>query len=851
MPPKKLQRTDYHVAWIAPVSDLELLPSRLMLDKEHDAPDYDTAYDDNIYTCGTLAGHNVVIATCPPGLTGNVNAGRVTGSMFKTFTGLRMAVLVGIGGGIPRAHESDDPTENVHVGDVVVGWPGDGGPACIYYDSGRWHTDGQFETLGTIDKPDWVLLNALAKLASDHEMDQSTFQDHRKRLLVSKHKRKFTHPGLNRDQLFQASHHHGGQYNDKCARCDTAQLVDRPARTEEDADTFIFHRGRIATGNAVVQDAERRDQIRDRCSGALCVEMEAAGVDASRPCLVIRGISDYADSHKSDAWRSYAAGNAAVFARELLSKIPASKVISLDAQEKRKSHFLAPFGRNKGFVGRDEILKQLLESVPPSASTDDCQRIVVEGLGGIGKTQLTIEVAYRIRDTHPDCSVFWVPAVSTVMFENACREIGQALRIPGIDDDKADVKGLVKTALSRNNAGSWLLIVDNADDAELLFTNPELISYLPFSRKGSILFTTRTHQVAIRLRSRGHITKLGELDDTEATQLLHQGLEPSQTEDIESTTQLLKYLANLPLAIRQASAYMASNTNVTVSRYLEYCQSSNKAMVKLLAEEFEDQDRYKAIQNPVAMTWLISFEHIRRDMPLAAEYLRFICYLAERDIPISLLPRREDMMAADKAISTLVGYSFISRGKAPDRYDIHRLVRLITRNWLDEQGEEVRQVTATIHQLSKAFPWPKHENREVWTSYLPHAQSALELQEKCIDEEALISLLHNVGQYANLLGKYAEAEQMRWQTLKLSEKVLGQEHPDTLTSMSNLANTLRNQGKYAEAEQMHRQTLKLREKVLGQEHPDTLTSMSNLANTLRNQGKYAEAEQMHRQTLKL
>lgn len=332
MPPKKLQRTDYHVAWIAPVSDLELLPSRLMLDKEHDAPDYDTAYDDNIYTCGTLAGHNVVIATCPPGLTGNVNAGRVTGSMFKTFTGLRMAVLVGIGGGIPRAHESDDPTENVHVGDVVVGWPGDGGPACIYYDSGRWHTDGQFETLGTIDKPDWVLLNALAKLASDHEMDQSTFQDHRKRLLVSKHKRKFTHPGLNRDQLFQASHHHGGQYNDKCARCDTAQLVDRPARTEEDADTFIFHRGRIATGNAVVQDAERRDQIRDRCSGALCVEMEAAGVDASRPCLVIRGISDYADSHKSDAWRSYAAGNAAVFARELLSKIPASKVISLDAQ---------------------------------------------------------------------------------------------------------------------------------------------------------------------------------------------------------------------------------------------------------------------------------------------------------------------------------------------------------------------------------------------------------------------------------------------------------------------------------------------------------------------------------------
>uniref|UniRef100_L7IQV1 Nucleoside phosphorylase domain-containing protein n=1 Tax=Pyricularia oryzae (strain P131) TaxID=1143193 RepID=L7IQV1_PYRO1 len=131
MPPKKRQSTDYHVAWIAPVSDLELLPSRLMLDEEHDAPDYDTAYDDNVYTCGALAGHNVVIATCAPGMTGNVNAGRVTGSMFKTFSSIRMAVLVGIGigGGVPRAQPSDDPTENVHLGDVVVGWPGDGGPA--------------------------------------------------------------------------------------------------------------------------------------------------------------------------------------------------------------------------------------------------------------------------------------------------------------------------------------------------------------------------------------------------------------------------------------------------------------------------------------------------------------------------------------------------------------------------------------------------------------------------------------------------------------------------------------------------------------------------------------------------
>lgn len=328
MPLKKLERADYHVAWIAPVSDIELLPSRLMLDEEHEAPDYDTAYDDNIYVCGALTGHNVVIATCAPGMTGSVNAGRVTGAMFKTFSSIRMAVLVGIGGGVPRAQAPDDPIEDVHLGDVVVGWPGDGGPACIPWGSGRWHQGAQFENLGTINRPDQVLLNALGKLASDHDMDLSKFQEHRERLLQSKHKRKFTFPGLDQDRLFDTFYPHAGSYGDKCISCDIDRMIRRPARTEEQAAEFIFHRGRIATGHALMQDAIRRDEIRDQ-HGVLCIEMEALGVDASRPCLVIRGISDYADSHKGDVWRSYAAGNAAVFARELLSKIPPASVRSL------------------------------------------------------------------------------------------------------------------------------------------------------------------------------------------------------------------------------------------------------------------------------------------------------------------------------------------------------------------------------------------------------------------------------------------------------------------------------------------------------------------------------------------
>ncbi|KAI6389995.1 hypothetical protein MCOR23_009770 [Pyricularia oryzae] len=744
MPPKKLQSTDYHVAWIAPVSDLELLPSRLMLDEEHDAPDYDTAYDDNVYTCGALAGHNVVIATCAPGMTGNVNAGRVTGSMFKTFSSVRMAMLVGIGGGVPRAEPSDDPTEDVHFGNVVVGWPGDGGPAYIYYDSGRWHTDGEFEVLGTINRPDQMLLNALGKLVSDHEMDRSTFDVHRKRLLQSKYNR-------------------------------NSQLVQRPERTGEEATGFIFHRGRIATGNAVVKDGERRDQIRDQCNGALCIEMEAAGVDAGRPCLVIRGISDYADSHKGDVWRSYAAGNAAVFARELLSKIPPSSVRNLAIEV----HFFVPFSRNEHFVGREEILGRLLQRLPPIAHPNACQRTVIHGLGGIGKTQVAIEAAYRVRDTYPECSVFWVPAVNMTMFDNGYRRVGRALEIQGIEDDDADVKTLVNAAFSRNNAKPWLFIIDNVDNLQLL-TDGRLTSHLPFSGKGSILFTTRNRQITAHLQAR---------------------------------------------------------------------KASNQNMIAMLSRDFGEQDRYEKTANAIATTWFIFFEQIARDAPLAASYLRNIAYFAEKDIPISLLPDGREDWDKVEAVSVLKGYAFILDRGTVDRFDIYRFVHVAMRNWIQTQGDQGKQVTKVMCQFSERFPWPTHENRNVWTSYLPHAQTVLEFRGYYMEKEILGLLQYNVAKVYILLGKYEEAEKMLRETLALMEKVLGPENPSTFGGIDNLASVFNRQGKYEEVKKMFREALAFYKKVLGPKNPSTFDGINNLVSVFNRQGKYEETKQMHRKIL--
>ncbi|KAK4651792.1 P-loop containing nucleoside triphosphate hydrolase protein [Podospora pseudocomata] len=528
----------------------------------------------------------------------------------------------------------------------------------------------------------------------------------------------------------------------------------------------------------------------------------------------------------------------------------ASVVLKLRKNSTMKGHWIVRFGRNKEFVGRESILEDLLKRVLPSGDEDDCQRTAIEGLGGVGKTQIALETAYRIRDVQPECSVFWVPAVDATAFENAYRAIGQQLKVPGIDEEKADVKALIKSALGRENIGNWLLIIDNADDEKLLFGDTALADYLPFSRKGSILFTTRNHKLGLRLvESENHIIAVEEMSQDEALKLLGKNLKGSQMSDIRSNNALLEFLTNLPLAIRQASAYMAKE-QISTARYLKLCNSSDEDMVKLLSSHFDDRHRYKNIQNAVATTWLISFQQISDHDALAADYLRFLCFLAGKDIPHSLLPPAGTLETVE-AIGTLKAYAFISQQNESDSYDIHRLVQISMLSWLDGKGERQEWTAKVLERLDDIFPWPKHENREEWIRYLPHTQHALQLRKRTDDGEATTGLLSKVGESFRNLGKYEEAEQMHRQALQLKEKVLGKEHPATLTSMNNLAVVLRSQGKYEEAEQIHRQALQLREKVLGKEHPDTLSSMNNLAFVLHSQGKYEEAEQMHRQALQL
>jgi nucleoside phosphorylase len=299
-----------------------------MLDDEHDPPPRN-AYETNIYTCGRIGEHNVVIACLPEGQMGTNSAAAVAMQLKSAFPATRFGLMVGIGGGVP-SEEAD-----IRLGDVVVSKPHKSYGGVVQYNMGKATPSG-FERTGSLNAPPTVLLNAIANLRAKHTRGRSQLLQY-----ISKLDRlpDFTREAAGVDILFQDEYDHveGGT----CERCSKEYAVVREARVRN----VTVHYGTIASGDQIIRDAAERNRISAAFGGVLCFEMEAAGLMNSFPCLVIRGVCDYADSHKNKRWQAYAAGTAAAYAKELLSVIPAADVMTTRRMEEVTSvastkHFL-------------------------------------------------------------------------------------------------------------------------------------------------------------------------------------------------------------------------------------------------------------------------------------------------------------------------------------------------------------------------------------------------------------------------------------------------------------------------------------------------------------------------------
>lgn len=168
-----------------------------------------------------------------------------------------------------------------------------------------------------MNSPPTILLNALNILQAEHGLNGNQLAEYLEALDTSRLRSKFVYQGADQDQLFQAEYDHVGG-NDTCEHCDVSKRIARPAR---DCLGPVIHYGTIASGNQVMRHGGTRDRLGHEF-GVLCFEMEAAGLMNDFPCIVIRGICDYADSHKNKLWQEYAAAVAAAYAKELLCIMP-------------------------------------------------------------------------------------------------------------------------------------------------------------------------------------------------------------------------------------------------------------------------------------------------------------------------------------------------------------------------------------------------------------------------------------------------------------------------------------------------------------------------------------------------
>jgi nucleoside phosphorylase len=306
---------DYTVGWICALP-IEMAAAKAMLDDIHtDLPVRPN--DHNTYTLGRIGNHKIAIACLPSGLYGTASATTVANQMLSTFMSIRFGLMVGIGGGVP-SKETD-----IRLGDIVVSKPTGSSGGVVQYDYGKAIGEGRFERTSALNKPPEALLTAVAKLQADHMLDDSRVPTFLSEIMAKRPTKmsNFTHRGQQQDRLFQADYDHVGSGN-TCDNCDASKLVTRPARA---TDNPIVHYGLIASGNQVVKHGGTRDHLAGKL-GILCFEMEAAGLMDNFPCLVIRGICDYADSHKNKQWQEYAAAAAAAYAKEILLVIPASQV---------------------------------------------------------------------------------------------------------------------------------------------------------------------------------------------------------------------------------------------------------------------------------------------------------------------------------------------------------------------------------------------------------------------------------------------------------------------------------------------------------------------------------------------
>ncbi|KAF5418653.1 MAG: Tetratricopeptide (TPR) repeat [Candidatus Methanocomedens sp.] len=494
-----------------------------------------------------------------------------------------------------------------------------------------------------------------------------------------------------------------------------------------------------------------------------------------------------------------------------------------------------PHNRNPNFTGREEHLASLkvaLSSGKPAALTQ-----AIHGLGGVGKTQLALEYAYRNVAEYD--IVWWVRSEETATLASDYASLAKALDLP--EKDAADQKLIIQVVKHRlEQIPKWLLVFDNAKD------RADVNDYLPQGKTGHVLITSRN------VNWRGTATPLDVkvLDHSESVDFL---LKRSGYTDGEAADALADALGNLPLALEQAGAYMEA-TGRSLPNYLKMFTDRKNELWDRAVPPSDYLDT-------VATTWNIAFDEVMQLSSSGADLLNLCAFLAPDDIPVELLNSgvqylpeslsavAGDPLAFDDAVDPLRRYSLVEI--TAETISVHRLVQAVTRDRLD--GDEWKKwAEAAVRIVNKAFPFDSIDVRTwpVCSRLLPHALAAAEHAEALdIAPDSTGRLLNQTGVYLKGHAQFAEAKGMHERALAIYEAEYGPDHPDVATNVNNLGLVLQALGDMEGAKKMFERALVICEAEYGPDHPQVAIYVNNLGLVLKAIGDMEAAKKMHERAL--
>ncbi|KAF3243838.1 hypothetical protein TWF192_007905 [Orbilia oligospora] len=888
-----LPNSHYTVAWICALP-VERTAGCSMLDVEHDGPSEVSPGDENSYQLGSIGKHNIVIASLPLGSYGTTSAAVVATQMKSTFRSIKVYLMVGIGGGIPK------PSHDIRLGDIVISKPENNLGGVIQYDLGKTVKGGHFERCGSLNKPPQILLTAIAGLQASHELKginkirnylSEAYKQHPSLAEA------YTYQGQEHDILYKADYEHGGDTT--CVSCNIDEAVSRKVRNNINP---VIHYGTIASGNQVIKHGITRDRIGND-SGAICFEMEAAGLMDHCPCLVIRGICDYSDSHKNKRWQPYAALTAAAYTKELLSQIvPLAESRGPENQGPphvvKQRIFDIPRILHPHFSGRQKHLQQLYDSLHRDSTSERGAIISIFGIPGVGKSQLSLKYVADNRDKYNFS--FYSIAKTDDHWLSSCSNIALALNLPEAGSiDQGQITQALKRWFASNS--DWVLIIDDVSSSVV-----ELLrSSLPQDLNGHIILSTRDKHIAHEFCPSAYCIQLQEMDSTEGKELVLKisGRDGDASEVAERISQ---ELGGLPLALEQ-SVRCAVQRCWNLSTLFGNLQESKLQVVK------------DPIENPhhadVVTTLDIALKELE---PTHMDVLKLILWMRPQALPLALLtdgapslsyvrdvhhmrggannsssevnttatqesktwkervqsrfkglglmkskakieftePQHENFdqqtklqafnhmkgvlqskAELDKVILVLEKSSIVRRSENGGIW-VHDLFREILQSKIEESERGVFvQYAAQI--VCRAFPIESfHTTSAICSSYLPHTLEVMILLENYnLHNEETILTMKSIGGYYHSSGRTSEALQWTQHLLKITNDTLGRGHRESFLIMNQIGIILGVRGSSGEALQMYtRALIGLAGADFTQDAQDRFINSNNLATTAQNEG---------------